>query len=206
MRKMRVEWAYHCHMRVPLLSLVFLGAACASTPPPQSTATTQSDMMRGACQVNAQRLLAMCTAMPSPPPNGSSEQLRRGVESQRTACPADVLAPVDRCVTRLEHAALAQDPDAPTRRAAAKGKAESVKQRPEFKKMIDEWLQAYDGGRIVCRQAKASPSHARECERWNKDLGDVEDRLRAYLVKEGFDVRDVRELGLWPSSPDGPYG
>ena len=91
------------------------------------------------------------------------------------------------------------------RAGIAKAKAEGVKQRPEFKKMIDEWLQAYDGGRIVCRQAKVSPSHARECDRWDKDRDAVEDRLRAYLVKEGFDVRDVRELGLWPSSPDGPY-
>jgi hypothetical protein len=58
------------------------------------------------------------------------------------------------------------------------------------------------GKNITCRNRDVSDSDARECERWHTEMAKVEDRLTAYLVKQGYDRRDFRPLGLWPQDPD----
>jgi hypothetical protein len=63
-------------------------------------------------------------------------------------------------------------------------------------------MRALDGKNITCRNRDVSDSDARECERWHAEMGKVEDRLSAYLVKQGYDKRDFRPLGLWPQDPD----
>jgi hypothetical protein len=138
-------------------------------------------------------------------PTGYAESVRRGYDSQRAACPAQILAPLDACATRLESIVAQQDPAAARRREAARPRAETTKQAPQWKALIDEWMTTFDGMKIVCRAEQVSDSHRRECERRRHELDGVYDELRAYLTASGFDPRDFAELGLWPSDPD-PMG
>jgi hypothetical protein len=162
--------------------------------------------MRAGCEANVQQLVGTYCGnrMPDPLPTGVAESVRRGLESQRS-CPAEVLTPLEQCVADLEARALKADPEAKQRRAAAAPKAEETKKDPQFKAMIDEWLRVFDGMKITCRNRDVSDSHARECERWQKDLDGVEEKLAKFLDARGFDRRDVSELGLWPSDPN-PMG
>ena len=178
-----------------------MGQTAQPTP-----AQTQNDMLVAACQANVDRLVGTyCRTPPSPLPTGYAESVRRGYESQKGTCSPQILAPLEACVSQLEATATQQDPQAKERRAAAAPKAAAMKQDPKFKGMIDEWLQTFDQMKIICRNRTASDSHARECERYEKDLAAVADRLRTFLVGSGFDQRDLGELGLWPTDPN-PMG
>ena len=186
--------------------LLVLLSACGPTVMTAPGYTGSSDPMVNACQQNANQLLMICQQRPTPQPPGHAEQMRRSYESQRTACSAEVLAPLDRCVRELEAIALAQDPDAKERRAAARANAEATREDAAFQQRIDQWLQIFDQMKIQCAHQQASASYARECSRTKTDLDAVELDLRAFLEARGFDMRDVGELGLWPSSPDGLGG
>ena len=83
-----------------------------------------------------------------------------------------------------------------------RGDIEERAREIDFQAIIDDWTRALDGKNITCRNRDVSDSDARECERWHTEMSKVEDRLAAYLVKQGYDKRDFRPLGLWPSDPD----
>lgn len=196
-------------MKRTLMLLVLAACFPSSTPPPQNAQPTQQDMRAAACDANVRTVVGTyCQPAnrPNPLPSGWAESVRRGYESQKAGCSPEVLAPLEQCVIELEAIAHAQDPEAKQRRAAAKPKADATKQDARFKKLIEGWLAVFDQMKIICRNERASASHARECERARTDLDGVEVQLQTFLKAEGFDMRDVGELGLWPSNPDGPYG
>jgi len=159
--------------------------------------------MTAGCEQNVHTaVVTYCGNHPTPLPSGWSEQARRSYQSQKQGgCPAATLPPLEQCVADLEAIAQQQDPDAKQRREAAAPKAASTKQDAAFKKLIDNWLAVFDQMKIICRNSTVSDSHYRECERSKTDLSTIEDELRAFLKKQGFDMRDVGELGLWPSDP-----
>lgn len=191
-----------------VLSVVFAGCFPQPQPAQPQPQSQPQDMMTAGCQANVQRMLAAwCSAPPSPLPAGWSETVRRNADGQvQGGCSAQVVEPLAQCATRLEAVAAAQDPDAKSRRAAAKPKAEATRKDPAFTQRIDRWMSALDAMKIVCRNRKASPAHARECERTEHDLEQHTTDLRSFLLGRGFDARDLGELGLWPSDPDGFAG
>lgn len=195
-------------MKRMFMLLVLGGCFPSSQPPPQNPQPTQQDMLVAGCEANVRTVVGTyCQSnRPDPLPSGWAESVRRGYESQRASCPAEVLAPLEKCVHELEAIASAQDPDAKQRREAARPKAQATKQDARFKKLIDSWLATFDQLKIICRHESATASHARECERAKTDLDGIEVELRTFLKTQGFDMRDVGELGLWPSDPDGIGG
>jgi hypothetical protein len=190
--------------------LVLFVSGCFPQPQPQQPQAQpqHQDLIAAGCQSNVQRGLATwCTTPPSPLPPGWSEAVRRSADSQlRGGCAPAIVQPLAQCATRLEAIALAEDPDAKARRAAAAPKAEATRQDPAFKQRVDAWYSALDAMKIICRNRKVSSAHARECSRSEEDFGHAQDALRAFLLGKGFDARDIGELGLWPSDPDGLAG
>jgi hypothetical protein len=192
-------------------ALCLLVAACIPSAPyagqPQYAAQQQSptDMKAAGCAQQEQQQTMICTSILNTGKyTNSGWEMRGSYESLvKGGCPqSPQLAQENQCVSQLEAFELKTDPDAPTRRAAAKDRAVSTRQQPDFKAIIDDWTRALDGKNITCRNRDASDSDARECERWHGQIDKVEDRLTAYLVKQGYDKRDFRPLGLWPQDPD----
>lgn len=191
-----------------VLVLVLSGCFPQPQPQPPQAQPQAQDMMAAGCQANVQRMLAAwCTTPPSPLPPGWSETVRRNADGQvKGGCAPAIVEPLDACATRLEAVAASEDPDAKSRRAAASPKAEATRKDPAFKQRVDDWYSALDAMKIVCRNRKVSAAHARECSRSEEDFGRVQDALRSFLLGKGFDARDLGELGLWPSDPDGLAG
>ena len=193
-------------------ALVFLVAACAPRDPyagqpayPQSAAQQHDSMMAAGCAQQEHQMTMICTQILATQKNTNSGwELRASYDSlAKGGCPqSPELAQYDQCVRQLEAFELKDDPDAPQRRAAAKDRAAATRQQPDFQAIIDDWTRALDGKNITCRSRDVSDSDARECERWHTEMTKVEDRLTAYLVKQGYDRRDFRPLGLWPQDPD----
>jgi hypothetical protein len=193
-------------------AVCLLLAACAPRDPyagqpayPQSPAQQQSSMLAAGCAQQEHQTTMICTSILNTGKNTNSGwELRGSYDSlAKGGCPpSPELAQLDQCVSQLEAFELEDDPGAPTRRAAAKDRAVATRQQPDFKAIIDDWMRALDGKNITCRNRDVSDSDARECERWHGEMTKVEDRLSAYLVKQGYDKRDFRPLGLWPQDPD----
>ena len=193
-------------------ALVFLVAACAPRDPyagqPQyaaSPAQQQQSMMAAGCAQQEHQMTMICTQILATQKNTNSGwELRGSYDSlAKGGCPQSAeLAQFNQCVSQLEAFELKDDPGAPARRAAAKDRAAATRQQPDFKAIIDDWTRALDGKNITCRNRDVSDSDARECERWHGEMTKVEDRLAAYLVKQGYDKRDFRPVVLWPSDPD----
>jgi len=193
-------------------ALCLLVAACAPRDPyagqpayPQSPAQQQSSMLAAGCAQQERQTTMICTSILNTGKNTNSGwELRGSYDSlAKGGCPqSPELAQLNQCVSQLEAFELEDDPGAPTRRAAAKDRAVATRQQPDFKAIIDDWMRALDGKNITCRNRDVSDSDARECERWHGEMTKVEDRLSAYLVKQGYDKRDFRPLGLWPQDPD----
>jgi hypothetical protein len=192
-------------------ALIFLVACTARDPYgaqpqyAQPPAQQQDSMMAAGCAQNEHEMTMICTQILATQKNTNSGwELRGSYDSlAKGGCPrSPELAQFDQCVRQLEAFELKDDPDAPQRRAAAKDRAAATRQQPDFKAIIDEWMSALDGKNITCRNRDVSDSDARECERWHAHMTQVEDRLSAYLVTQGYDRRDFRPLGLWPQDPD----
>ena len=193
-------------------AVCLLLAACAPRDPyagqpayPQAPAQQQSSMLAAGCAQQEHQTTMICTSILNTGKNTNSGwELRGSYDSlAKGGCPpSPELAQLDQCVSQLEAFELEDDPGAPTRRAAAKDRAVATRQQPDFKAIIDDWMRALDGKNITCRNRDVSDSDARECERWHGEMTKVEDRLSTYLVKQGYDKRDFRPLGLWPQDPD----
>jgi hypothetical protein len=156
-----------------------------------------------ACQQQANPQLAICNAVLATGKNTSSAwELRGSYDQLAQTCPTHahegLVGQLEGCVAKLEAIELQDDPQAPSRRAAAKQQADATRQDPEFRALIDQWTQALDGKNITCRNRQVDESHRRECERWHGEMKKVEDQLEQYLVAHGYDRRDIRALGLWP--------
>jgi hypothetical protein len=165
------------------------------------------DPMWDACQQQANEVLATCNGMLTTHQNTNSGwELRGNYDRIAKTCPTHahdgLLGNLEQCVTKTEAFELQDDPQAPARRHEASSRVAATREDAKFKELIAQWTEALDGKNITCRAREASESHARECERWHAEMEKVEDQLRAFLVAEGYDRRDLRPLGLWPSDPD----
>lgn len=191
---------------VRLLAFALLAACLPSPQPAQPAQPAPAAQNAPGCEHAARMLIdGYCKQQPDYLHPAIPPHVRQQLESLRHSCPAPTLTELETCVVKLETIAATQDPEADTRRAAARPKAAAHKAKREFKALIAEWLQVFDHMKIMCRSARASDSHARECERQKKDLDAVNDQLRTQLISSGFDPRDFEELGLWPSDPN-PMG
>lgn len=123
---------------------------------------------------------------------------RRGLESQRGSCPPEALTELERCVQNLEEQALREDPDAAARRAEAQPRADALLADPSYQERLDTWSRSSDARTLACRTRDRSDADRRECERWTTEHEQVETRLWEFLREQGFDDRDIQELGLWP--------
>lgn len=151
--------------------------------------------------------LAVCNGILGTGKNTNSAwELRGSYTSIAETCPAHahdgIVGQLEQCVVKLEAFELEDDPNAPSRREAAKPKVAATKDEPKFKEMIRDWLAALDGKNITCRNRRVSDSDERECQRWYGEMAKVEDQLAAFLTAQGYDRRDLRPLGLWPQDPN----
>jgi hypothetical protein len=155
------------------------------------------------CRADAKPRLESCTDIAGRNKNTNSAwRLRASYDHIASECPDhahdDIVGRLEQCVLKVEANELADDPQAPQRRAEAKSRVAATKHEPHFMKLWQDWSRALDGKNISCRNRDASDSDAHECDRWHDEMHKAEDQLRAYLVAAGYDARDVDVLGLWP--------
>jgi len=197
---------------IKALAIVCLVGCVARDPYAGRSPTTggyqaTDDPMWQACQQQANEVLATCNGVLNAQKNTNSGwDLRLQVDRISQTCPTHahegILGNLQQCVTKVEAIELQDDPQAPARRRDASSRVAATKQEATFKELLAHWTEALDGKNITCRQRETSESDARECERWHGQMEKVEDQLQAFLVGEGYDRRDLRPLGLWPSDPD----
>ena len=107
--------------------------------------------------------------------------LRADYDQVAGSCPVHAehgaFAELGRCVDEIEERERMFDPQAKTRREAAREKIIWTRRSEEFQQFVREW------------------------NRGGEHRAEIEHRLAIFLIARGFDMRDFSALGLWPDSP-----